>query len=1191
MRFIEYIQKQILIIDGAMGTQVQGLELTDHDFGGKIFRMIPDVLVMTQDQAIKKIHENYLQAGAMAIETNTFGASPLRLREFDWTQFSTANASRADFSTMTLDQIAHELNVQGATLAREAVRRVNPEAYVLGSMGPSNCVVSPTKAGLNIIDFDTAKHNFYVQARGLIEGGVDALLLETQQDVLEVKSAIMGIKQALKEYDVTLPLIVQVTVDEHQRMQIFNTDILTALHTLEPMGIDVFGINCSLGPDLMRSSLEKLSSRARVPLSVIPNAGLPVSEGGKTVYKCSPEEFALTLEGFADEFNVAMMGGCCGTTPEHIKALAKSLQGRVPRKNFKSTGTFITGPQRAIQISCSGPLQNIGERLNVRGSKKVRDAIEGRDEIDFGVIEEVVQEQCEILGADIIDVCMDSNQVDTLQTLKKVVQHICLDFRSALCLDSFDAHVLCASLKFYPGRPIINSISLEPSLHYKDKMDEIIRQTYDHAPVYLALCTSATGPAITCEEKVNLASQIYERACDEYHLSPDQIIIDVNIFPIGSEGDKKANYAQETLDAIRHLRQKYPQILLSLGVGNLTTGLAKFPFMRRVLTSVFVHKAHEVGLNLAIINPEHYVPIESLPAQFRELANKVIDNHDMEAFEELEQLQAHKKNDKSDKVDIYESLSPEEALAERIYQGQKRRCQESMEYCGNHYDVCDELVKDVFALLTTYKPLEIINQILMPAMRRLGDGFAEGHVSLPHLLRSADVMKMAMTFLEFCMRIQNQDHEIKKKGTVVLGTVFQDVHSIGKDLVKTLLQNYGYHVIDLGVQVPLEKFVAVAKEHNAMAIGMSALLVQTSQHMIEVARLVQKEKLDIDLLIGGAPVNKRHAVSVSTLGTLEEADLKGNVFYCATGMDAVTLLNQMSENSDSRFHLHEKNHDDLLWHLNYKKNHEKLQSEKWKNATRRHVEPYELIVPTVMRMIMKRRFTVKEFQPYIDCKTLFSLNWRYGGSQSWSEKGVTSESLNQSLQSWVNRCDKDQLILPQVLYGIFSCRLISSNEHSDTLMITDCENLDVTLTIESNKIIGHDGQIVSLANYFSQKQEQYCGLILGTVGRNVENEIEKLKLNGDLENAHLLQGLADRIAEDIVSYAHSDLRQKLKLQERQGQRYSPGYPLLQDLNANRTIYKLLKAQRMGVDLTEVHEFMPVSTTASFVCFHPEARYD
>lgn len=1202
IRFLEFIKNNILIIDGAMGTMIQDLGLSDEDFGGTEYKMCSDLLTFAQPELLKDIHLKYFQAGAHAIITNTFGASPLRLQEYNFQELNTTRfaplSKNLNLNILSPEELSYSLSQRAAEIAcevRETYKKDSRydgrELFVFGDIGPSNWVLSSTTANLRRATYDKIMQNFKIQTEGLIDGGVDVLIFETHQDPLEFKAAIHGAQEAFRKKSVKLPIIVQVTVDQFGKMQIFNTDILSVLTTVQGIGIDAFGINCSLGPNLMFPIVKKLSERCTLPISIMPNAGLPVSESGKTVFKLSPEQFSEDMFHFVKEFGVNLVGGCCGTTPAHIERLAQKVKGLKPKVRQVQKMVFISGPQNAIALDSSQSLIRIAERLNVRGSQKIREAVEGRDKIDYHVLEDVVHEQVEDLGVPIIDVCMDSNIAKTEETLPKVIQQITTDFRGAICLDSFSVEALLKAINVYPGRPIINSISLEEYQKGLDKIDAIVSKTYHHAPIYIALATGPKGPGVTAKEKFELAKKIFEKCRDRYAVKADQLLVDVNAFPIGSESDENINFALESLKAIPLVKNLHPDLKVTMGVGNLTNGLAKKPYMRRVLTSVFIDEARKQGLDAAIINPHHYVPVDSLDAYHVELSRRVILQRDMEAFAKLEEIAEAKKGVVTKKRSSYEDLPLEEAICQKIKDGFKERDLPKIYRKGEfEHEYIDKIVLQVIKVLEQHKPLDFVNHYLMKTMKELGDGFAKGEVSLPHLLKSADVMKQAMAYIEAYLRFHSGltgKDQIQYKGTIVLGTVFQDVHSIGKDLVKTLLENYGYRVIDLGVQTPLEKYIEAAKMNQADVIGMSALLVQTSNHMITVAKMLNEAGMgDIDILIGGAPVNKRHAAYVSMHGQENLKNMLPNVFYCASGMDGVNVMNQLCESPKKREELLKKNLEDLKWHYEQAIKRKNEQEELLGCLPRRQIQtlPQRACYLPVEKIVVP----LKKFKEHLDLKTLFSLNWRFGGKNSWEKKGVNEEKLKTLLEEWIRRSDEEGWLVPQGVFGIFPCRSDGEN-----VFVFDPKTKKEIGVFHFNSIIGKDKRdIFSAAQYFSNQTLDVIGLQISTGGNQVQKQIEVFKKQHDTESAHFLQGLSDRIAEDMAQYLHDLLRKRMGVKEHCGTRYSPGYPALEKIEMNDVLFKLLKAkEHLEIRLTEAFEFDPPGTTGAVVCFHPEAGYE
>ncbi len=1193
--FQKLIAEQILVIDGAMGTMIQAYEFGPEVYGGEEFQMLSDLLVFSKPKAIQEVHLAYLQAGAHAIETNSFGASPLRLAEFDLSKIDLSEyPQRADgiqVNQLSLKEFSRLLSYDSAQIARTALAEHKKSneydgrpLLVLGSLGPSNWVLSTTHADLHKGAFSKIQENFYIQCLGLIEGGADILLFETQQDALELKAAVFGAKQAMEELGMEIPIICQVTVDQYSKMQIFHTDILAALTSLQHIGIDAFGINCSIGPDLMGPTVEKICKHSQIAVSIVPNAGLPQSENGQTVFKLTPQDMAQQVKKFA-EMGANLVGGCCGTTPAHIRAIAEQVKGLKPLQRKIDQGLYIAGPQQAVLLDSKEGLIRIGERLNVRGSKKVRDAVESGGPIDQDILEEVISEQIKDLGVEILDVCMDSNQVDTAETLVQVIQAQTVDFSGAFCLDSFDVDALAKAIEVYPGRPIINSISMEEWQPGVNKVDAILEVTKAFAPLYIGLTTGPKGPAVTKEEKLDLAQQIVARAA-AHGVPADWLLIDINAFPIGSESSEEMNFATESLESIPLIKKACPGVKISIGVGNLTNGLAKKPYMRKVLTSVFLDEGRKLGLDAAIINPHHYVPVESLAKADYELGRKVVLERDMDAFARLEEIAEAKKGGPVKKKTNYADLSPPASVCQKIKDGFKERTQGEVNYQGFGYAYSDAIVKEVVESLEGgLEPLQFVNDHLMVAMQALGQGFAEGMVSLPHLLKSADVMKQVMGFLEAFLKHKSGADAggVSYKGVIVLGTVYQDVHSIGKDLAKTLLENYGYKVFDLGVQVPLERFIEVAKQEKADALGLSALLVQTSNHMITLAKMMAEEGMnDLPVLVGGAPVSNRHAAFVAMAGQEDESQMRDNIFYCPSAMDGVNVMNSLMEESRKGEFL-AKNKENLTQALHQGQRRAAAQEKLLRELPTRKVEVAEPATPKD-KQIHEILLTLREFRPRLQEKQLFALNWKFGGAGSWGKKGESLQSLLGKLDQWVERIDKEGWFAPSAVWRVMDCK--PEKEH---LILLE-EGKEVG-RLRFNPIIGQGQKDQFQFNQFFNPAGDVVGLQLSTAGPEVDQAIMELK-DHDQEAAWIVQGLSDRVAEDMAAYAQEVMQAEgfAHFQEA-ALRCSPGYPALREMANNSTIFHLLSAgDRLRIRLTTAHEFEPTGSTGAIVAFHPKASF-
>ncbi|MCG8473008.1 MAG: homocysteine S-methyltransferase family protein [Desulfobacterales bacterium] len=1182
--FVSYVKENTVVLDGAMGTMIQQLGLTPADFGGESYLMLSDLLSFSRPDDLMAIHLEYLRAGAHAIETNTFGASALRLEEYDFSDLDASAFSGVpegvSLASLSAQEMAREMNLAAAKVARRAVDAHKKDAdydgrplFVVGSIGPSNYVLSPTDADLKRGSWEQIEANFAHQVEALVEGGVDVLLFETQQDILELKAAVSGAKKAMASKGVRLPIMAQVTVNEFSRMQIFNTDIVAASTALSSCGVDLFGINCSIGPDLMIPTIKKLSETQSLPISALPNAGMPESEQGQTVYKLSPEDFSKQVARFVTEFGVNVVGGCCGTSPAHIKAVVDALKGVSPAKRNPDGKLRLSGPQESVVIE-EGSFLRIGERLNVRGSKKVRDAVEAEGPMDVDALSEVVREQIEDLGTTVLDVCMDSNVVKTEEVLPQVIQAMTGDFKGVMSIDSFDAAALAEGVKAYPGRPLINSISMESTEGGLSKAEEILKATAFHSPLYIGLCADDRGPAQRVAEKVEIAKAMVS-LCDAYGIAPCQLLVDINAFPIGSESEEGMNFALESLNAIPKIKALAPGLKTTIGVSNLTNGLAKKPYMRMVLTSVFLDEGKKLGLDAAIVNPNHYVPVESIDKDDYALALDVILKGDMEAFAELEAIAEAKSGLRKVKKRSYDDLPAEQAVCERIKDGVREARPGVLTVRGKEFPYKDAVVLQASEALKSIEPIGFISGHLMVAMEELGARFARGEVSLPHLLKSADVMKQVMTYIEALLGT-SEGGAVSHKGTLVLGTVFQDVHSIGKDLTRTLLENYGFRVVDLGVQVPLADFIEVAKREKADAIGMSSLLVQTAGHMITVAKMAREEGLDLPILIGGAPVNRKHSAAVAVAGGEGPEALKPDVFYCDSAMTCVNIMENLC--SEKREAFVAENAKALYAALPAG---EKVKPEELEDLAISFDGQRDSICHGTMTFCPN----VEEIP--LNRAALLALNWREGSRKKRLERGLTDEAAHAEIDAWLKEAGENGWVAPKGRVALFPC-----NSDGDTLVLYNPDNHVQELCRIPMPLMEKNGKRVSLARYFRPVKDgvpDCVGLQMATAGLASARQVEAFQKGGESASAHLLQGVADRVAEDFAAFLNERIKEMAGFSNGTGKRFSPGYPGV-NIEANREIFELLGGKSLGAELTEAGGFYPTSSTAAIVCFHPEVGY-
>ncbi|HSO27578.1 MAG TPA: homocysteine S-methyltransferase family protein [Anaerolineales bacterium] len=798
--YLQELAKRVLVFDGAMGTNLQAQNLTAEQFGGEQFNGCIDYLVISFPQAVEKVHRSFLEVGVDVIETDTFRANRLTLADYG------------------LQDQTVELNRQAAALARRLADEFStPEwpRFVAGSMGPSGRMPSADDPVLYNISFAELADVFREQAVGLLTGGVDLLLIETSQDILEVKAIIAGIQQAFAETGVHVPIQVQVTLDTSGRM-LLGTDISAALTILEGLPIDVIGLNCSTGPEHMRDPIRFLGEQAPFPVACIPNAGLPLNVNGEAVYPLEPEPYAAALVEFIERSGISVVGGCCGTTPEHLRVLVESL-GREPQNRRPSPARPESAePRLSSSITSLAMRQDprpllIGERLNAQGSRKFKRLLL---EENYDAILELARRQVDG-GAHALDISVAvTERPDEAYLMQQVVKRLAMSVEAPLVIDSTEVEVMEAALQVAPGRSLLNSTHLESG---REKADRVFALAKKYNAAVLVLTIDENGMAKTAEQKLAVARRIYDLALTDHGLRAADLVYDALTFTLAT-GDPEFNEsALATLEGIRLIKQELPGVLTSLGVSNVSFGLG--PAARPVLNSVMLYHAVQAGLDMAIVNPAHITPYAEIPAEERELAEDLIFFRRPDALqrfiEHFESVAAP--SDQEESRDPTAGLTPEARLHWRILHRHKE---------GVEADI-NEILAARNGASQHETAIDILNNVLLPAMKEVGDRFGAGELILPFVLQSAEVMKKAVAHVEqFLERMEGTS-----KGSVVLATVYGDVHDIGKNLVKTILSNNGYQVIDLGKQTPAEAIIQKAVEVQADAIGLSALLVSTSKQM------------------------------------------------------------------------------------------------------------------------------------------------------------------------------------------------------------------------------------------------------------------------------------------------------------------------------------------------------------------------
>lgn len=1150
-RYLDALQQRVLIFDGAMGTNLQRQNLTVEQFGGSRTFGCNDYLVLSYPQAVEKVHRSFLDVGVDVIETCTFRSNRITLAEYG-----------------LADQV-RTINQTAASLARRLADEYStPDKprFVAGSMGPSGKLLSMDDPLLSNVTYDEIAAVFKEQAFGLIEGGVDLLLIETAQDILEVKAMISGMLQAFEESGVFLPIQAQVTLDTNGHM-LLGTDIQAVMAILQGLPIDVIGLNCSTGPEHMREPIRVLGEQSILPVSCIPNAGLPLNVDGQAVYPLEPDPFADSLAEYIEKYHISVVGGCCGTTPEHLKKLVDKVHGWPHPARPNEVQPMLASSVNAVAMKQEPRPFLIGERLNAQGSAKFKKILL---ENDLDGMLSIARQQVNY-GAHGLDVCVAlTERSDEASTMQAVIRKLATVVRAPFIIDTTEPEVMEAALKTAPGRCVLNSTNLEAGRAKADRVFDLARK-YNAA--VMALTIDEQGMARTADRKLEIARRLYDLAVHEHGLQPGDLIIDALTFTLATGQEEFADSAVQTLEGIRRIKAELPGVLTSLGVSNCSFGLQ--PRARGVINSVMLYHAVQAGLDMAIVNPMQIVPYAEIPEEERTLAEHLIFNRQPDALaraiEFFSQTDADQDRSAAHK-DPLEGMNAAERLSWRILHRVKEGVEEDI----------DELLTGKEGEERSEEAVNILNQVLLPAMKDVGDKFGSGELILPFVLQSAEVMKKSVTHLENYLDRQ----EGVVKGTMVLATVYGDVHDIGKNLVKTILSNNGYNVIDLGKQVPAETILAKAVEVQADAIGLSALLVSTSRQMPLIVNELKRRNLQFPVLIGGAAINERFGRRI--LKTEDGEYYQSGVFYCKDAfaclstMDALmnpetkpALLRQMIQNADFENQRPAKAEENGL----------EGKPTSVISAADRIPEPPGWGVRKVAAMPLPLVFE------HLNRNELFRLSWgaKNAHGEEWKEIEAQFEVR---LAEMEKQAEKEGWLNPQGVYGYWPAQSDGEN-----LIVYDPETLNSGTPREFERFhfprqMGSEH--ICLADYFASVSSGRMDVVafqIVTVGQEATEKFNQLQAEGKPTEAYFVHGLAVQTAEAAADFLHDHLRRELKLDAKQGKRYSWGYPAIPDLEDHQKVFTLLKPdQFLGMSLTSAFQLVPEQSTAAIILHHPDAKY-
>ena len=1171
--------KPIIIFDGGTGTSFQNLNLSSHDFGGDELEGCNENLVLSSPNTVEQVHNSFLEAGCHVIETNTFGASSIVLDEY------------------SISNKAYEINKKAAQIAKKCANlfsSINTPRFVAGSIGPTTKL--PT---LGHIDFDKLKDSYEEQINGLIDGGIDLLLIETCQDVLQIKSALSASQEVIKNRNIELPIMISITMETTGTMLV-GSDIASALTILEPYNIDILGLNCATGPVQMKEHIKYLAENSPFAISCIPNAGLPENIGGVAHYKLTPLELKMQLMNFIYDFNVQLIGGCCGTTPEHIKHLSSIIEEIVDKKINKRLPTVKTNfvPSaasiyNAVPYKQDNSILIVGERLNASGSKKVRELL-NEDDWD-GLVSIAKQQQKE--NAHILDVNVDYVGRDGVKDMKEITSRLVTNINLPLMIDSTEADKMESGLKTVGGKCIINSTNYEDG---DDRFNQVLKLALDYGAGIVIGTIDEDGMARTSQKKYDIAKRALIKTRSS-GLADYEIFFDPLALPISTGIEEDRLNAKATIEAISKIRKSFPDIHIILGISNISFGLS--PLSRINLNSIFLDECIKAGLDSAIIAPNKILPLSKISAETKKLCLDLIyDRRNFEneiciydplveltkAFQDIT-ISDFKKASTSNK-----NLTLEEKLKNHIVDGEKIGLEEQLNNA-----------------LKKYKPLEIINTYLLDGMKVVGELFGSGQMQLPFVLQSAETMKFAVSVLE--PHMETVDEKISN-GKLLIATVKGDVHDIGKNLVDIILSNNGFDVINLGIKQDVSAIIDAQKKHKADCIAMSGLLVKSTAFMKDNLEAFNNAEINVPVILGGAALTPKFVNEDCS------QIYKGKILY---GKDAFTDLQFMNDYMDSKKKGNWSNEngftntDDIQIKLasprssakdkNLNKNIEKTKSiQLIENFNRSNfVEEEEPIKAPFLgtRVLQDIEIDFDKLIFYLDKKALFSGQW-----QIKKNKGQSVEEYNNYLDSyanpllekWINIILDKGLISPKAVYGYFRC---GRNDNSIYLF----DNVSNKRISEFNFPRQKSGNNLCIADFYCDLKNNdpvdifpMQAVTMGEIASEYSQELFKADKYSDYLIFH---GLTVQLAEALAEYVHSIVRiecgfksyepnnnREILAQKYRGARYSFGYPACPKVSDSNIQLSLLDTKRINLTMDESEQLHPEQSTTAIISLHSKAKY-
>jgi 5-methyltetrahydrofolate--homocysteine methyltransferase len=1151
---IQALRERVVVADGAMGTMLQAADPSLDDFEGH--EGCNEILNVTRPDVVREVHAAYFEAGVDCVETNTFGANLGNLGEYD------------------IAERIHELSLAGARLAREVADGFStPDRprWVIGSMGPGTKL--PT---LGHVPYAVLRDAYQANAAGLVEGGADALLVETAQDLLQAKAAIVGARRAAAASGREVAVFAQVTVETTGTM-LLGSEIGAALTAIEPLGVDLIGLNCATGPAEMGEHLRYLAKHATIGVSCMPNAGLPTLGPKGAEYPLTPEELADALDQFTKEYGLALVGGCCGTTPEHLRLVVDRVRGRelAPRKPRHESGAASLYQHVPFRQDTS--FMVIGERTNANGSRAFRDAmLEERWDDCVEILRSQVRD-----GAHMLDVCVDYVGRDGARDMRELVSRFATASTLPLVLDSTEPPVLQAGLELLGGRAVVNSVNYEDGDGPESRMAKVMPMIREHGAAVVALTIDEEGQARTADWKLRIASRLIDDLTGNWGMRTSDILVDCLTFPIATGQEETRRDGIETIEAIRRVKERYPDVQTTLGVSNVSFGLN--PAARMVLNSVFLAECVKAGLDSAIVHASKILPMSRIPDEQRSVALDLVYDRRREGYDPVQAyLDLFEGVDaaagRASRAEELAALPLSERLERRIVDGERKG-----------------LEADLDEAMVTRPPLEIINDTLLAGMKIVGDLFASGEMQLPFVLQSAEVMKAAVAYLEPHM----EKADSGGKGTIVLATVKGDVHDIGKNLVDIILSNNGYTVVNLGIKQPISAILDAASEHSADAIGMSGLLVKSTVVMKENLQEMSSRGVSTPVLLGGAALTRAYV----------ERDLRevydGDVSYARDAFEGLRLMDAVmvakrgagsvpsaavvkapadaaSERPAPRRRLVEVNEADLP-------------------ARSAVAVDVPVPVPPFWGSRVVKGIALADYASYLDERATFMGQWGLRGSRGG--KGPSYEELVETegrprLRDWLARIQSDGIMNAAVVYGYFPC--VSKDD--DLIVLGEDGGERCRFTFPRQR---RDRRLC-ISDFFRPEESGETDVVafhVVTMGRHVSEVTGELFARDAYRDYLELHGLSVQLTEALAEMWHARIREELGLadadapelpgilkQEYRGSRYSFGYPACPDLEDQTKVVGLLDPERIGVTLSEEFQLHPEQSTSAIIVHHPEAKY-